>query len=968
MKGLILTFNNEDFHADYITTSLVINENYYKDLKPVDNSCKLDAVYTIQLSNLLKLYAEEDIKAIVYSDDDVILFSGFLRKTFTFTKTQRNQPISLEIVSPSYFLDKELKNDVFKTSDTVGTIINAIGSDLGLQLHCNLTEIVDFFHAKKGTKAKELITQLLYEYGYTYDFNNLGVFVTYPLFNVPGEEVSHAFTGLNCLEQIQIKRNEKQYSGVTAKWQKKEYLTDTLLYEDTQGATTSFACSIDVAPRSYMYGNENEEGKHYLNFDSTKGKVLYASNIWPVVSGTYIESLVTEYENCGDSVLWSAYNPSMVVTATYHKFQWWGRAWVAVSENENKTTVTGDKSLSLDIKYLNDSSLINDFIQKVADYYRFSLFNLTVKSKDDVILGSFVSVEDYGIGKITGRVIAKNTDYRGIYTYTIESISEYEPASMDSESNSISKLPSDGFTSHIAEIKNITDSLQAQISEIEYTGTTCLLDRSTVTLGIDDNGFTQNVQTFSVRVILRRSEEDINFIIGNEENPFIVPQGWSYTIDGDRIIFTVGEGVHISAGAIKIPIIYTPILSDAPFVDENGNHFVDENGAIFKDIIYGESGTVWNLYLSYLGSGIGRYLGKFTTIAQIEASNPNISDFFTWGGENNLVTDLTVDKVLLLSQVYKYVGNGKTWSWIVDTNSGHMQAALSDVLGISNDDLKENNNTVWEYLDHLTTNSVYTGMVIANEGFIDKLATTLIDVKQLVSGSQVDEKILASESETLNKTFSELGFTSTTGHTLIEGNKIKTSFIDVDAITAGFIKADEITSGQGTFTGLVSDDAEFTNANIYDAHIKSKLTVEGDYLATPTVHPFIREQLLRGGIRAMFLWADGGVKYKTENIDSVTKIDTGTYLVKFNDFTFLANCFGYSLYSNLPSFDQWTVPEEAFPGGKVNKQFYKVGIVTDIEQGLNAGYKIIQNYTTTTGQWQNTLTDFNIHALVYFML
>ena len=146
------------------------------------------------------------------------------------------------------------------------------------------------------------------------------------------------------------------------------------------------------------------------------------------------------------------------------------------------------------------------------------------------------------------------------------------------------------------------------------------------------------------------------------------------------------------------------------------------------------------------------------------------------------------------------------------------------------------------------------------------------------------------------------------------------------------------------------------------------MIVEGDYLATPTINPNITQQRLRGGIRAMFYWIGGGVKYKTDNIESVTRLDKGTYLVKFNDFTYLANCFGYSLYSVLGKIENWTVPTEAASSGLVAKREYKVGIVTDITEPLNGGYKIIQNYGTNEGGYSNDLQDFNIHALVYFML
>lgn len=223
------------------------------------------------------------------------------------------------------------------------------------------------------------------------------------------------------------------------------------------------------------------------------------------------------------------------------------------------------------------------------------------------------------------------------------------------------------------------------------------------------------------------------------------------------------------------------------------------------------------------------------------------------------------------------------------------------------------------------------------------------------------------------------------GETIINNaNKIKAELIDVENIftreliikNGGSIKSENFNFEEETQGfNLVGDTGEFEavkaklkSAEIDNSIVNSVLTIKGDYLVTPTINPNITEQRLRGGIRAMFYWQNGKVKYKTDNIESVTKIDTGTYLVKFNDFTYLANCFGYSLYETILKLDDWTVPAEAKAGGKVSKRFYKIGIVTDIAESLNSGYKIIQNYGTNEGQFNNDVHDFNTHALVYFML
>lgn len=155
MKGLYIVFPNGTVNTDYILSSLTKNENYFKSLKSVDNNCKLNAVFSIDLANKLKQFADVNLLASVYDEEENLIFSGYLRKTFSFVKTQRNQPIAIEIVSPSFILDKQLQKNIFQTNSSLGSIINKLGEDADFNLECSLTETVDYFFAKKVITSKK---------------------------------------------------------------------------------------------------------------------------------------------------------------------------------------------------------------------------------------------------------------------------------------------------------------------------------------------------------------------------------------------------------------------------------------------------------------------------------------------------------------------------------------------------------------------------------------------------------------------------------------------------------------------------------------------------------------------------------------------------------------------------------------------------------------------------------------------
>ena len=241
---------------------------------------------------------------------------------------------------------------------------------------------------------------------------------------------------------------------------------------------------------------------------------------------------------------------------------------------------------------------------------------------------------------------------------------------------------------------------------------------------------------------------------------------------------------------------------------------------------------------------------------------------------------------------------------------------------------------------------------------IDLTATQIhIDAQNVV----IDGETIINNAKKIKADMLDVNNIFTKTLTVKNGGKIESENFDFTTNYTGF-------SLDGDTGKLQAVKAELKSAVLDECNVKSTLTIEGDYLATPTINPFITQQRLRGGIRAMFYWQDNQIKYKTDNIESVTRIDTGTYLVKFNDFTYMANCFGYSLYGTYSTLQEWDVPTAAKPSGKVTKRMYKFGIVTDITEGLNNGYKIIQNYGTNEGSYYNDLQDFNTHALVYFML
>lgn len=344
-------------------------------------------------------------------------------------------------------------------------------------------------------------------------------------------------------------------------------------------------------------------------------------------------------------------------------------------------------------------------------------------------------------------------------------------------------------------------------------------DLTSVTIEIDEDGYCAGEQKFSTNISVKQGNESRSFAIGSVS----LPEGWSMSVNQGRITFTVGEGAKVESGQFKIPVVYQPVIAYYDYVDQNGDNYEDESNELYLAAEMSESTYIYDIWFNYFGLGYGVYLGMFTSLEDIPTL-PNLNDYFTWGGANNTASALSIDGVFKQGRVYKFIGKNKSWEWEEDTNAGHGQAALSDVLGIANADLRNNNSTVWMYLDHLTSNSIYTDMIVANKAFIDQLAAKIITA-DLVTVGILDDAIANVELDSTTKSDNALdaalaafvGAGNVRNHTIISGGQIITGLINTDAIkaAAGFFE-NVFISGTGYFT-----DVQISGNSLFKGNIDS---------------------------------------------------------------------------------------------------------------------------------------------------
>lgn len=342
-------------------------------------------------------------------------------------------------------------------------------------------------------------------------------------------------------------------------------------------------------------------------------------------------------------------------------------------------------------------------------------------------------------------------------------------------------------------------------------------DVKSVIVETDETGQAPTAQTVETQISCRQGWEDRPFVIGTIN----VPTGWSYQVVGGKVIFTIAEGAVVRSGQFKIPVIYRPIVSYEPYEDENGNLYVDENDANYMALETASTEYTYDIWFSYFGMSDAAYLGKISSLQDLP-SVTGLNNYFVWSGSET-TSSLSIEGKFKQGTIYKYIGPNKAWKWEIDDDIGHGIIAMSDVFSIAGADLESNNSQAYEYLNHLTSNSIYVDLLIANSAFIQQLTSEVVSVGSLITVGAVDEKILEAEGVAADDATAKanaaldaalvalVGSDNVRDHTIISGGKIISGLIDVDAIkaTAGFFQNISV-EGE-----LISSDYDFEQLKGY---------------------------------------------------------------------------------------------------------------------------------------------------------
>ena len=299
------------------------------------------------------------------------------------------------------------------------------------------------------------------------------------------------------------------------------------------------------------------------------------------------------------------------------------------------------------------------------------------------------------------------------------------------------EIPGDSELASVTQLRQTITDLQGELMNAKkLVELPVVVDASLKDVAFDvQSGLTVGTQVFETKIICRQGDRDMVFQIGTIN----VPSGWSYQVLDGKVIFRIAEGTPLNQGIINIPVICKPGVTFDIYADENDNAYVDENEDDYFISDPTEESYTYYVQVAYIATNLGIYRGKINSLAELP-TNCRTNDFFLWAGVTT-DSELSIEGKFKKARLYKYIGNLNVWQWEIDTDMLHTQLAFSDIMSLADTDLQNNNSTAWEYLDHLTSNSIFTDLLIANSAFIEDLKSEIIDVENLfVSEAVVKEK------------------------------------------------------------------------------------------------------------------------------------------------------------------------------------------------------------------------------------
>ena len=430
MKVIFTFSDSSTYESSIIRQGFSCQEILFNRLQASDGFVGFSIPFSTTFSNKMTADINNNVLAVVYDDNNNPYATGFVKKEVGYEQKYRNQPIKITIVSKSYMLDKTLNESYALESYTSAQIVTWLLTQAGISdigSLSSMTTTVPLFVFNAGENIKDVLKEFCCEYSKTFYFDKNGYFQVADLF-ISSFTASQSFDRSNIRDRVNINVKEAEANCIRGRWTPLSLVSDTLVFEDKQNATSQYDCVIPIAANSWFGGVED----NFLKCDSTLGEVKYVKAITQnnIQSDSGITKTLDLLERTSLNQLHFTAQNTTASVKNITKMQVYANAYIA-KENRVDVTTYGNKEKELSLKYIQDQTTAQNFVKALADYYNSTSFTVSFSSDEVCDIGDLVTVSADGIGSFNCRIIQRT---RNIITDTIdyvcENIGDYTPAAI----------------------------------------------------------------------------------------------------------------------------------------------------------------------------------------------------------------------------------------------------------------------------------------------------------------------------------------------------------------------------------------------------------------------------------------------------------------------------------------------------------------------------------------------------------
>lgn len=436
--------------------SIKRQERLFSELRPNVNRCDFRIIFD---ATLFQTLITNDPILCTITKDGSAYFTGTLSPNYTaqikagrkyiamiaedFSLLKLDQPIMSVLAYSGY--------QVCAPLFTYVSLVHALTTAAGVTLAASpptITSTVPYLVVLPDDKTTyaQVLSDLLFEYGYVYYFNPDGTMSIIPSVNTGTVTYSTTFdvslTGGNARGEILATKRPERYDDIRVKYDEVELRSNLVIFEDTSGATGSQSCNIELAatgdPDGLDYYPKNSGTVEvFSEYQSPEGytiKAAYGALLDAEYESGIVESTpFTNYYRRGSFSLHNTAAAAKKIT----KLRITGPAYIVAAQSIARLDVaSGKKQLEYTCKYLTSTPDAQALARRLTQYYRYSDHTYMVQSQEDVAVGDYVLLYDNVFSGISQkcRVIGKLEDTQTkSKTYELEAVADFVSASLVDE-------------------------------------------------------------------------------------------------------------------------------------------------------------------------------------------------------------------------------------------------------------------------------------------------------------------------------------------------------------------------------------------------------------------------------------------------------------------------------------------------------------------------------------------------------